>query len=237
MSSEFKLEAGKKYVDRRGRVYGPMIQNCGRFDEVQDSYGWGGDGRRNHSGESQIDLVAEYVEPAPVEYRLLDEGEIIQSGDEWKCGKSWISEGLSVGKKWRSHLYVPHRRRVEPPTPVESPDDWVVQDRVPPRAGIDQVGYTDKPGLGWCDAQGKWFNVTHGSDTGCGILQVRCRRRHLPPLPPVQTKIPVRLWASERITYENGDWPVRCGENPPPQPGSWVEIHPSPDGFFVTKQS
>lgn len=56
--------------------------------------------------------------------------------------------------------------------------------------------------------------------------------------PSQPTKIPVRLWVSERITYEPGsDWPVRCGENPPSGQGSWVEIHPSPDGFFVNKQS
>jgi hypothetical protein len=120
---------------------------------------------------------------------------------------------------------------------VESPHDWVTQDRVPPRSGVDEISWSGWLTGHWIPAQGIWADhMLHGKARTESTLFVRCRRKDLPPIPPV--KIPVRLWVSERITYEPGsDWPVRCGENPPSGQGSWVEIHPSPDGFFVTKQS
>ncbi len=110
-----------------------------------------------------------------------------------------------------------YRREVKPPTPVESPDDWVRYD----------------------------YKGT----------QITCQRKALDPVKPLPTHerydkhscewipvyapatMPVRLWISERITYEPGDWPVRCGVEPPSGLGSWAEIFPSPDGFFVKKQS
>jgi hypothetical protein len=53
-------------------------------------------------------------------------------------------------------------------------------------------------------------------------------------LPPPAKKIPVRLWVSHRMTFEEGaDYPVRCGEQPPSGPGSWTEIHSSSNGFHV----
>lgn len=181
--SEFRLEVGKKYVDRRGRVYGPMIDNNGRFDEVYDSYGWGCDGRRSCAGESQVDLIAEYAESAP----------------------------------------------------IESPDDWVTQYEVPPRAGIDEIHWTGWGIEHWIPAHGIWaYHMLHGIKRAEGTLCVRCRRKDLPP--PLPKQISVRLWVSERITNEPGDWPVRCGVKPPSGLGSWSEIFPSPDGFFVKKQ-
>jgi hypothetical protein len=52
--------------------------------------------------------------------------------------------------------------------------------------------------------------------------------------PPAPKKIPVRLWVSHRMTFEEGaDYPVRCGDQPPSGPGSWAEIHHSPDGFYL----
>ena len=68
--------------------------------------------------------------------------------------------------------------------PVESPDDWVTQDRVPYRREFDECRWGD------CDV---WYSnqdvphcYRHGY-IGCGVfqhkLQVRCRRKDLPQLP------------------------------------------------------
>lgn len=65
-------------------------------------------------------------------------------------------------------------------TPVESPDDWVTQDRVPARPGIDQRAYA--------------INVNVWEDSvylNCDTLLLRCRRKDLPP---VVKRVPVRLW-------------------------------------------
>jgi hypothetical protein len=56
--------------------------------------------------------------------------------------------------------------------------------------------------------------------------------------PPAPKKIPVRLWVSHRMSFEEGaDYPVRCGEQPPSGPGSWTEIHSSSNGFHVLADS
>ena len=78
------------------------------------------------------------------------------------------------------------------PAPVESPDDWVILDQTiyadhVPRVGIDQFqGWEDK----WTDQDtfhskqpiGEWHVATGGNQT-------RCRRKDLPPVPPVKPVI------------------------------------------------
>jgi hypothetical protein len=61
-----RLEAGKKYTDRRGRVYGPLIEDSNTFYEDECGTNWWSDGRVSTKKESLADLVAEYVEPEPV---------------------------------------------------------------------------------------------------------------------------------------------------------------------------
>lgn len=66
---------------------------------------------------------------------------------------------------------------------VESPDDWVTQDHVPPREGFDQVQWTAKP-TEWVNAREGWGehevhgHYDRGDDT---VLSVRCLRKNLPP--------------------------------------------------------
>lgn len=73
------------------------------------------------------------------------------------------------------------------PQPAEDPDEWVVQDGVPPRRGKDQFRYVRKDGLAYpweycyCDMQ--W---PHGEWVCCERLEVRCRRRDLPKEPEQQ---------------------------------------------------
>ena len=61
-----QLEAGKKYVDRRGRVYGPLAMCSVYFGESTGHAFWDSSGSVLVGCKSDLDLVAEYVEPAPV---------------------------------------------------------------------------------------------------------------------------------------------------------------------------
>ena len=78
-----QLEAGKKYTDRRGRVYGPLVANHALFGECKENYTWSIDGRVSACREYDMDLVAEYVEPVPVEspgdWVILDP--VVYAGD------------------------------------------------------------------------------------------------------------------------------------------------------------
>lgn len=121
--SEFKLEVGKKYIDRRGRVYGPLVNNAPFFGEREEERVWMRTGKINGSRDYDMDLVAEYVET------------------------------------------------------IESPDDWVTQDRVPCRPGIDQFRSGDG---------GAWINpLSYNHVHGVGGAQLRCRRKDLPPVEEV----------------------------------------------------
>jgi len=48
-------------------VYGPLVAVGGVFGEVDGDYCWHASGRKHHSKDFPSDLVAEYVEPVPVE--------------------------------------------------------------------------------------------------------------------------------------------------------------------------
>lgn len=59
-----QLEVGKKYVDRKGRVYGPMVKATSvHFGEETVFAGWYANGMALSGTETSLDLVAEYVEP------------------------------------------------------------------------------------------------------------------------------------------------------------------------------
>ena len=140
------MEAGKRYADRRGRVYGPLVANHALFGECRENYTWSIDGRVSQCSEYDIDLVAEYVEPDP----------------------------------------------------LESPDDWVTQDRVPARVGVDSQNWMPMWG------EGKWRDITHGDaakgkrhgyvDGMRDKLSLRCRRKDLPPVPPKTRTVVLKEW-------------------------------------------
>lgn len=92
-----QLEVGKCYVDRKGRVFGPMFRCGSLFDEgpIASSI-WYSNGAASVNRESSLDLIAEHV-PEP-SYRMLRAGELIESGDEvYSCHHTWIPVVLSVG--------------------------------------------------------------------------------------------------------------------------------------------
>lgn len=194
-----QLEAGKKYTDRRGRVYGPLVKTGVRFfGEDKETSLWEPNGTISYF-DLDMDLVAEYVEPvkaAEPEYRMLQEGELILSGDEYNAwdGK-WERIPYGINRPFSSRINVPHRRLVKPeetkaaePAPVESPDDWVIQDRVPARNGIDHGWFapcvTEASSHPWLfrsgvNAEGR----KHGDKMTWGdTLNVYCKRKDLPPI-------------------------------------------------------
>ena len=74
------------------------------------------------------------------------------------------------------------------PQPAEDPDEWVIQDRVPPRVGVDEI----------CWGSGDWHSdwhktwsfgkMKHGEYPRFGgQLNVRCRRRDLPKVEQKKT--------------------------------------------------
>lgn len=72
--------------------------------------------------------------------------------------------------------------RVTHPQQVESPDDWVTQDRVPYRKAFDQCRWSvDLPGV-WYENQQE-VGYMHGYRFGGMHFEIRCRRKDLPPLP------------------------------------------------------
>lgn len=114
--------------------------------------------------------------------------------------KSWTYLGTS-------HDPDPHAALLEAEhDDRQDPEEWVVQDRVAPRKGLDEVHWSDWPGDLWVGAIVDWEkHKRHGhfSRATDSTLSVRCRRKDLPPLgescnavgvPQQPAKKRVRLW-------------------------------------------
>lgn len=118
-------------------------------------------------------------------------------------------------------------------TPVESPDDWVIQDRCEARPGVDEAWWSygcdpQKP-----DTLAAWWQVrTIGSAYGkknghlCdgGMLNLRCRRKDLPPLPEAKT---TRTVTFLEYVLEHRDYAVIGWRKDPPNAENWKS-------FFAT---
>lgn len=76
------------------------------------------------------------------------------------------------------------RAEVDHPQPDENPDEWVIQDMVPPRFGLDQwkwVGHDERTNdVAWKSENGNFTRYMHGFEAHGETLHVRCRRRDLP---------------------------------------------------------
>jgi hypothetical protein len=96
----------------------------------------------------------------------------------------------------------------QPVVPAESEDDWVVQDQVPVRVGIDQYRYVLPDGLIRIDwrlavSGDRWDGLcTHGwVDEDGDTLELRCRRRDL----PVKQEEPFRITGLGLYRTAEGD--------------------------------
>ena len=75
-------------------------------------------------------------------------------------------------------------RKETKPEPAESPDDWVTQDRVPARKGVDEYRYIWRSGKASAWERYDWIGVKHHvhgyTDDVGDRMEVRCRRKDLP---------------------------------------------------------
>lgn len=111
------------------------------------------------------------------------------------------------------------------------PMAWVTQDRVPPREEYDQrrwvPPFSNKPSE-WGVGIGLW-SLRHGDKNANGTLEVRCRRKDLPPLPePVKEtrRISLRVFVPRRVLDDQStDWPIRVTRGEIRDVATWVEVH------------
>ena len=128
---------------------------------------------------------------------------------EKECRECWLFDGGNSNEPEWSHNIRPQSTRpcdwgkrswyaavrILPPEAAESPDDWVTQDRVPMRSGIDR---------GWWESDAdpvppdvaKFWTATECHQGLCHgqlhkssrqtVLHVRCRRKDLPQVPTIQ---------------------------------------------------
>lgn len=103
----------------------------------------------------------------------------------------------------------------------DKPVEWVVQDRVPVRLGIDRISWTfddveeaHSPLEGGL-SQGKMHGTPHPSGSSLW-LRVWCRPSDLPP------KTRVRLWLVGNLVVSSPDSPCDTA----------VELHLDSEGFF-----
>lgn len=103
---------------------------------------------------------------------------------------------------------------------VESPDDWVTQDRVPARPGIDERAYESPVNNYLCWQDSKCMNwdrpVIHGAKVNGDILLLRCRRKDLPLVAanPTASEYDPKTFTSDWGPHDPV-WPSR--KDPPEQ--------------------
>ncbi len=119
--------------------------------------------------------------------RISKDRYVSVSGDGQESGHRWTTteqHRLNEGG-WIVATEAEALALLNKPQPAESPDDWVTQDRVPVRVGVDWFRYSDSE---WRLVEAR--NNFDGKEIHGWIhpwetkpLQVRCRRKDLPPLP------------------------------------------------------
>jgi hypothetical protein len=94
--------------------------------------------------------------------------------------------GIEFWEKWKQR----YKEFPTKPQPAEDQEEWVTQDRVPARPGIDKERWFDKCGT----PTGPWEYSRsnyrrHGDTEGTDYrVELRCRRKDLPPLPEAATE-------------------------------------------------
>ena len=168
------------------------------------------------------------------QYRLLGVGDIIQEGDEWWNVDRWVPYEAAFGASI-ADTKAPSRRVIPDAVNMESPEDWVVQDRVPVRPGIDQAWWqydhydeSIKKAF-WPVYEGSFASFRkHGyrDTTSECTLHVRCRRKDLPPMPepPKSRTLTVKEWVcmfEQQLTFKV----VLVWTNQ--KPSGWDKVYPT----------
>jgi hypothetical protein len=133
-----------------------------------------------------------------------------KDGTHFRWGYAWLKEKEEPG---RTRLTEGEALALLDPQPAEESDDWVVQDRVPARPGIDKERWVDKCGT----PTGPWEYSSsiyrrHGDTEGTDYRVELCCRRSQLPQPKAKTRtITVPKWlikiGSIWKTYETSDIP------------------------------
>lgn len=147
----------------------------------------------------------------------------------------WIpinaSRGMTVGRIKETTHYTHFRCKIEHAPkavtpPVESPDDWVTQDRVPIRS-CDQWRFTHWTPDVWSNGgNDKPLSVsvaTHGvrlPGHGNSTLELRCKRKDLPPIEPKPSPQMQTFHEVIRDVHDDsdrwGNWQLVCVTHPKP---------------------
>jgi len=178
-----------------------------------------------------------------------------QAGEWWFAndGSGWV---YIVGKAGRKTVFQLHH---DGPI-MTSLDWWSDWHHEPECTGwnwikLDWVALTDpehvlRKGIDWMQNQdGEWFVVNAMGDCKLGsrtdlYKTFRCLRKNMPvpeTFPQLwttvePTRIPVRLWVSDRVLYEDIDTDVRCGNQIPSHPGcEWHELKADGTGGFYVE--
>jgi hypothetical protein len=127
-------------------------------------------------------------------------------------------------------------------SPVESPDDWVTQDRVPVRPVFDECRWSSWGDNDvWIRNNDNTYTWMHGRteklDGGNqdAVLSVRCLRKDLPAKQPAAKRVPVRLWVrNDACSHANGAIVIAKPESPDDE---MIELLHDGDGFYVEAES
>lgn len=182
-----------------------------------------------------------FVKHASGQVFNLNVDSVLKQSDDWHQGYvDQLTKGELVEvTEFSAKAYLKRQRSASQIQKSAEPDpeEWVTQDRVPDRTGIDQWRWVSKKNgtaCQWYDSEQN-FSYMHGHEDKDEFFEVRCRRKDLPPFPEQPSKpnrIPVRLY------WYDGNVVARYGHTPPADP-SFVEIkldperHISDSGFYI----
>lgn len=155
-----------------------------------------------------------------------------ESGRESRNSAYKWDQSLVTSVAWKQVTQAEAEVRIKKPEPVESPDDWVTQDVVPFRPNIDQRRWVTVTGGVACDWEfvdeiNTAQPVVHGALNKCSNrLEIRCRRKHLPPPKPSY----VRLWTHRT----SGTVCTATDEKYLKYPDIWTELKHDGTGFYLS---
>jgi len=147
---------------------------------------WSSEGRTQITKEEAEALVK--PQESPDDWVEITDPNHVRRACDFVAGKTghpdqWFTCTATIGFSQAAWPESRIRCRRKDLPVVESPDDWVTQDRVPPRRGIDQVHWSNWESHKWIDAAYNWDEgEIHGyrDEDDDTVVSVRCRRKDLP---------------------------------------------------------
>lgn len=133
-------------------------------------------------------VIAYIIRDSQNEYRMMNcHGTISPNMHRWLPFDDQVRTQIT---KEQADAILAEKR----PKPAEDPDEWVTQDRVPARPGVDERRWKNRYDVpdDWGSCSGLSQDAYHGLITGSGHrLELRCRRRDLPRKPETPSTVEV----------------------------------------------